>query len=91
MHAFWYQRKGVRQTVTIPALEFIDRLVKLIPDKNMKLVRYYCLYARRTMDKLQKILTHLSRQKPKMKPRKEPIKCPECGTPMELIGVTRPS
>jgi len=88
---FWYQRNGAKHTVTMPALEFIDRLVKLIPDKNMKLIRYYGLYSRRTMGKLQKILTPLSRQKPKNKPRKEPIKCPECGTPMELIGVTRSS
>jgi len=33
---------------TIPALNFIDKLVKLIPDENLKLIRYYGLYAKRT-------------------------------------------
>jgi len=75
----------------MPALESINRLVKLVPDKNMKLVRYYGLYARRPGNKLQKILTPLSRQKTKIKPRKEQVICPECGTPMGLIGVTMPS
>jgi len=92
---FWY-RDGegwsrIVKKVTMHAMEFIDRLVKLIPDKHLKLVRYYGLYARRTMNKLQKILTPLSREIPKPKPRKEPVKCPVCGSDMELIGVTRPS
>jgi hypothetical protein len=53
MVTFWYGEKGVRKFVTLPALEFIDRLVKLIPDKNLKLIRYYGLYSRRTQGKLQ--------------------------------------
>jgi len=92
---FWYRDgegwNSVTKKVTMPAMEFINRLVKLIPDKHLKLVRYYGLYSRRTRSKLQKFLTPLSRQKPKNKPRKETVKCPECGTPMELIGVTRSS
>jgi len=92
---FWY-RNGEEESrfmekVVMPAMEFIDRLVRLIPDKNLKLVRYYGLYSRRTMGKLRKILTPLSREIPETKPRKGLVKCPECGTPMKLIGVTRPS
>jgi hypothetical protein len=60
-------------------------------DKNLKLVRYYGLYARNTRSKLQKILTPLSREKPKPQPNKTPIKCPKCVTSMQLIGITRPS
>jgi len=44
-----------------------------------------------TRNKLQKILTPLSREKPRLPPRKELVKCPKCGSTMELIGVTRPS
>jgi adenylate kinase family enzyme len=88
---FWYQRDGAVETVAISALEFIDRLVKLIPDRNMKLIRYYGLYARRTRSRIQKILTSLSREKPKPQPRKEPVKCPKCGATMELIAITKPS
>jgi hypothetical protein len=73
------------------ALEFIGHLVKLIPDKNLKLIRYYGLYSRRIRSKLQKFLTPLSREKPKLQPRKELVKCPKCGSIMKLIGVTRPS
>lgn len=86
---FWYWRDGTKKTVTISAQEFIDRLVQLIPDKNMKLIRYYGLYARRTRNKLQKILTPLSRQKPK-KPPKKSVKCPKCGSTMHLIAITKP-
>ena len=81
----------MKQTLTMPIMEFIDRLVRLIPDKNLKLVRYYGLYARRTRNKLQKILTPLSREKPKPHPNNVPIKCPKCGSPMELIAITRPT
>ena len=88
---FWYQLDGAVKTVTMSALEFIGQLVRLIPDKNVKLIRYYGLYARRTKSKLQKFLSPLSREKPKLQPRKELVKCPKCGSTMEFVGVTRPS
>ena len=72
------------------ALEFIDRLVSLIPDKNLKLIRYYGLYSRRTSAKLQKMLTPLSREKPNVVRRKEVVVCSKCGQIMDLVGVTRP-
>ena len=62
MVTFWYEEKGKKQFVTLSALEFIDRLVRLIPDKNLKLIRYYGLYSRRTQGKLQKML-HTSKQR----------------------------
>ena len=88
---FWYQRNGGVETVIMAALEFIDHLVRLIPDKNLKLIRYYGLYARRARSRIQKMLTSLSRDISKPQPRKEPVKCPKCGTPMEFIAITRPS
>ena len=33
-------------TETIPALEFIQRLIRHIPEKHFKMIRYYGLYAR---------------------------------------------
>jgi len=91
MVTFWYRVDGEKKTVTMLALEFIDHLVRLIPDKNLKLIRYYGLYSRRTMGKLQKMLTPLSREKPRVLPRKEVVKCRRCGQPMELLGATRPN
>lgn len=95
MVTYWYEEKGKgkgkKQFVTLSALEFIDRLVRLIPDKNLKLIRYYGLYSRRTQGKLQKMLTPLSREKPSTQRKKEVIKCPKCGGTMELQGATRPN
>jgi ribosomal protein S27E len=91
MVSFWYRVDGEKKTVTMSALEFIDRLVRLIPDKNLKLIRYYGLYSRRTSAKLQKMLTPLSREKPRVQARKEVVKCPKCGSIMDLMGATRPN
>jgi hypothetical protein len=56
MVTYWYADENkVKQFVTLPALEFIGRLVRLIPDKNFKLIRYYGLYSRRTLGVLQKV------------------------------------
>lgn len=93
---FWYDvrnefgRKVRRERVTLDALEFIRRLVRLIPDKNLKIVRYYGLYARRTKAKLQKMLTPISREKVRFAPKLEVIKCPRCGQIMELVEISRP-
>jgi hypothetical protein len=39
MVTFWFvDENKVKQFVTLYAFEFIDRLVKLIPDKNLKLI-----------------------------------------------------
>jgi hypothetical protein len=80
----------VKRFVTLHAFEFIDRLVRLIPDKNLKLIRYYGLYSRRTAGKLQKVLTSLSREKVPVKSKREVICCSNCGHAMDLVGVTRP-
>ena len=89
---FWYTRNGKRIETTMPALEFIDRLVKLIPDKNFKLIRYYGAYSRKTRKKLHNAITALTRDIPRLPIEEpEPVICPECGTPMQLIGITRPS
>ena len=46
---FWYDRHedGKRIEETIHVFEFIKRLIKHIPDKNFKVVRYYGLYAKK--------------------------------------------
>jgi ssDNA-binding Zn-finger/Zn-ribbon topoisomerase 1 len=91
MVSFWYRVDGEKKTVTMSALEFIEHLVRLIPDKNLKLIRYYGLYSRRTSAKLQKMLTPLSREKPAVLPKREVVSCPKCGSAMNLMGATRPN
>ena len=91
MVTFWYDEDGAKKFVKLSALEFIDRLVNLIPDKNLRLIRYYGLYSRRTQGKLQKVLTPLSREKVVFEPKKVIVKCPKCGQTMDLQGATRPN
>ena len=90
MVTYWFVEDGVKRFVTLGALEFIDRLVKLIPDKNLKLIRYYGLYSRRTSAKLQKMLTPLSREKPVVQTKREVVKCPKCGQIMDFVSAYRP-
>jgi hypothetical protein len=53
MVMFWFVGEyKVKRFVTLPAFEFIGRLVSLIPEKNLKLIRYCGLYSRRTASKL---------------------------------------
>ena len=90
MVTYWFvDEHKVKQFVTLPALEFIGRLVRLIPEKNLKLIRYYGLYFRRTMGSLQKVLTSLSREKVFVRFKGVVVCCPNCGKGMGLTGVTR--
>lgn len=89
---FWYTRNGERIEKTMPALEFIDKLVKLIPDKNFKLIRYYGIYSRKARKKLHNAITALTKDIPTLPIHEpEPVICAKCGTPMQLISVTRPT
>ena len=64
-------------------------MVKLIPEKNLKLIRYYGLYSRRTFGVFQKVLTCLSHENVPVKFKKVVVCCPNCGKSMDLTGVTR--
>jgi hypothetical protein len=90
MVTFWFvDEHKVKQFVTLPALEFIGRLVRLIPEKNLKLIRYYGLYSRRTLGVLQKVLTPLSCEKVSVRFKGVVVCCPNCGKSMDITGVTR--
>ncbi len=91
MVTYWYMDENkVKQFVSLHAFEFIDRLVRLIPDKNLKLIWYYGLYSRRTSAKLQKVLTVLSCEKVPVRSKRDVVLCSSCGYAMDLVGVTRP-
>jgi hypothetical protein len=91
MVTYWFvDEHKVKRFVSLHAFEFIDRLVKLIPDKNLKLIRYYGLYYRRSVGVLQKVLTPLSREKVPVVRKRVVVCCPNCGNVMDLVGVSRP-
>jgi len=84
---------------TIPALEFMERLVQHIPEKNFKMIRYYGIYARhRESDK--RLYHAISKEKQPLilsfnKWRisilssfgYDPLKCPCCGTEMTILEI----
>lgn len=98
---FHYNRHedNVLVTESIPAIEFISRLIQHIPERQFKMIRYYGLYARhKEQDK--KLYRVLSRQKHRFllcfhKWRSlilssfgyDPLKCPCCGYIMEVVEV----
>ena len=83
---------------TIPVLEFIERLIRHIPEKNFKMIRYGGIYARhREIDK--KLFRAISKEKHSIymsfhKWRNaiaiafgyDPLQC-ECGTTMKLLDL----
>ncbi len=101
---FYYAgRDGTRQEVTLPVLEFIHRVVRHIPPKQFKMVRYFGLYAPRKAAKvralMQRIGQMLGRIVRKLSWRgriqrdfhRDPLTCPRCGrADMELYSLTVP-
>ena len=95
---FHYNRHedGVYVEETIPAMEFIERLIRHIPEKHFKMIRYGGIYARNR--KIDKNLNHaIAREKCHLyrsfnKWREaillafgyDPLKC-ECGATMLLL------
>lgn len=82
---------------TIPAIDFIKRLIRHIPEKQFKMVRYYGIYARHR-DSDKKLFRFLSKQKHKFlldyhKWRNsillsfgyDPLKCSICGNTMVIV------
>ena len=101
--SFWYNRHEdeQRQDETIPASEFIARLIIHIHEKYFNTLRYYGLYAKnhKFADKLVFLLSRHS-VKARLLCRNwafrielsfgyDPTKC-SCGNYMEFLGVFRP-
>lgn len=82
-----------RIEVSMPVMEFIGRIIKFIPDRQFKMVRYYGLYSRRGYPKVKKVMEDLSLYnkeketyiRAKLKEIWK-IKCPDCGGEVELIS-----
>lgn len=92
-----YYRGGKPAWMKLPVLQFIDRLVQHIPEKNARHLRYYGLFASRVKTRLlaaaRKALGQRKRRRPApaswMRRRqaageKHPLRCPNCGGNMQL-------
>jgi hypothetical protein len=99
---FYYEdHEGVRHQQTWSVLEFIHGVVRHIPPKHFKMVRYFGLYAPRQTAQVQALLQQISRMVGRVVRRltwrtriqrdfaHDPLQCPCCGeTAMELYSLT---
>ena len=98
---FHYNRHEDNKLVieSIPAMEFIERLIRHIPEKHFKMIRYYGIYARhRDTDKrLHKAIAkekhHILLSFNKWRPSilssfgYDPLKCQHCGNTMSVLEI----
>jgi len=102
---FYYKnRDGAREERTVGVLEFMHGVVRHIPPKQFKMVRYFGLYAPRQAEKARALLDEIGKMLGRAIRRlnwrsriqrdfdRDPLKCVRCGEPnMELYSLTVPS
>ena len=92
---FYYERMddsdkdGQRVEVTLPVMEFIDKIVNLIPPKGFKMIRHYGLYSRNQKGKVKEIMCGLHFYCRKKEEKLNALMnivwktlCPKCGEEM---------
>lgn len=96
---FVYEREGQNHTVVMDKYEFIHNVIKHIPDKNFKMIRYFGIHARRAkkavfiaMEKLGLVVKYVMkpfswRKNVKEHTGKDPLKCKSCNGEMLLYKV----
>lgn len=101
---FYYEdRRQGRQERTLPVVEFIYSVVRHIPPRQFKMVRYFGLYAPRKAGLVRTIMEQIGkavgrvvrrlswRERIQQTFHHDPLTCPRCGTAdMELFSLTLP-
>jgi Putative transposase/Transposase zinc-binding domain len=98
---FYEDHEGCRHEQTWPVLAFIHGVVRHIPPKQFKMVRYFGLYAPRKAAQVQALLKHIGQMVGRVVRRlswrariqrdfdHDPLQCPRCGeTDMVLYSLT---
>lgn len=103
--SFWFDDRNLHQKVfvTLPTQEFIARIIRHIPDKYFKQVRYFGIFANRVRTKLcyvvlqllnKKFIPHCSvlswRQRMSQQNNIDPLTCPSCSTIMKFAFAVYP-
>lgn len=91
---YFDKKEKKEKTETIDVMEFIARIIRHIPDRNFKTIRYYGIYSRRNKAKVDKILKIKRNKIPKKSWKekveagtgKNPLMCPRCEVEMEYKG-----
>jgi len=87
---------NTKNLMTLPVLEFISRLIRHIPDKNFRVIRYYGFLSNRLSEKLLPIVYKLLNMKNVITKKVytswrqmimsvfhyDPLNCPSCKVPM---------
>lgn len=95
---------GTMDTMKLPVLDFIARLISHIPDKNFRNIRYYGFLSNRTRGKLLPIVYKLLKMTRVAKTKiytpwrnmirdvfgYDPLRCPVCNSIMNLSQVVLP-
>lgn len=98
---FHYTKHADNQLVTesVPALDFIRRLIVHIPEKNFKMLRYYGIYAKhhKQEKKLRRCISNVKRKflhsllnwrnSILLSFGYDPLKCPKCNSSMLVLEV----
>lgn len=98
---FYYERHedGVRVEEELDVLDFIGKIIRHIPEKNFKMIRYYGIYAKNTKHKnkfFKLIDEKVAEFKKKMKNWQtrilltfgvNPLNCPSCGRKMRFNDI----
>lgn len=96
---FHYNRHEDEELIveTIPVLDFIARLIRHIPEKHFKMIRYYGIYARHRKDdsklrraiskEKQRIFLSFNRWRDSILASfgYDPLRCPKCGATMLFL------
>jgi len=96
---FVYDRGGKTFTIVMDKFEFIHNVIKHIPDKHFKMVRYFGIHARRAKKNIREVMEKLGlvvnyvikpfswRKNIKQYTGKDPLKCRECNSEMLIYKV----
>lgn len=103
--SFWYDDKNLQKKVfvTLPLQEFIKRIIRHIPDKHFKQIRYFGIFSNKLRNNLCNIVMHIFNKKflssrPILSWRQrmihqngsDPLACPVCKTLMHLAYISFP-
>ena len=96
---FVYDREGKTFTVVMEKYEFIHNVIKHIPEKHFKMVRYFGIHARRAKKSIREVMEKLGlvvkylikpfswRKNIKQYTGKDPLKCRDCNGEMLIYKV----
>jgi len=88
---------GALRSRTLPVDAFIEALIQHVPERHFKMIRYYGVYSRSLKEFFRTLAEQWSMTQskitgfPRPKATARVVKCPGCGTAMDLVWYVPPS